>query len=61
MTRPPGAPIWINAKGVKVVRAPLPGDGPQSINAVIAGALNQSVTETPDQVVAALKAHGGAF
>jgi hypothetical protein len=59
-TRPNGEAVMINGFAVTAVRAPLPGEYPPSVNAVIAmGHLSQAVCETLGQTTRLLRAHGG--
>jgi membrane-bound lytic murein transglycosylase B len=59
-TRPNGEAVMINGFAVTRVRAPLPGEYPPNVNAVIAmGRLSQGVCETLGETTRVLRAHGG--
>ena len=59
-TRPDGEAVMINGFAVTKVRAPLPGEYPPNVNAVIAmGRMSQAVCETLGQTTRLLRAHGG--
>jgi hypothetical protein len=59
-TRPNGWLVWINGSSVDSVSAPLPKLYARGTNSVIsAGSITQAVKEKPDQVIAAVNAHGG--
>ena len=59
-TRPNGEAVMINGFAVTAVRAPLPGEYPPDVNAVIAmGRMSQAVCETLGQTTRLLRAHGG--
>jgi Transglycosylase SLT domain len=58
-TRPDGEAVMINGFAVTAVRAPLPGEYPPDVNAVIAmGHMSQGVRETLGYTTRLLRAHG---
>ena len=58
-TRPNGEAVMINGFAVTAVRAPLPGEYPPDVNAVIAmGHMSQGVRETLGYTTRLLRAHG---
>ena len=60
LTRPDGSPVWINGKSVSVARQPAPLEYAAEVHAVIfAGALEQAVRETLDEVRRAINRVGG--
>jgi hypothetical protein len=60
LNRPDGSPVWINAPGVKTLRAPLPNEYPPSARSVISvGSLTQAVTQDVPTAKAALNALRG--
>ena len=60
LTRPNGSPIWICAKAVSALCAPLPGEYVDGVQSVISlGSMTQGVEEAPAAVKAAVNAHGG--
>lgn len=60
LTRPNGAPVWINGFAVGSVRPPLPGEYAAEVRSVIqVGKMHQGVKETVAQATALLRAHGG--
>jgi len=62
LTRPNGSPVWINASAVSSIRAPLPDEYVDAVNAVISiESLNQGVTETPAEATTLINEHGGAL
>ena len=59
-TRPNGEAVMINGFAVTRVRAPLPGEYPPGVNAVIAmGRMSQGVRETLGVTTRLVRAHGG--
>jgi soluble lytic murein transglycosylase-like protein len=59
LTRPDGTPVTIDAQGVSAVRAPLPGEYADSVQAVVAtGRQHQGVRESVMVAITRLKAHG---
>ena len=62
LTRPDGSPIWVNGKSVSVVREPASLEYAATVHAVVfAGALEQAVLETLDDVKQAINRVGGSL
>jgi hypothetical protein len=62
LTRPNDSPVWMNAGAVASVRAPLPNEYVDAVNAVVSiGSLFQGVTETPAEAVKLINAQGGSL
>ena len=60
LTRPDASPIWVVGAAVTSLRAPLPGEYPPEVRAVVAGAsLTQGVTQAPSEARASIDAAGG--
>jgi len=60
LTRPNDSPVWIHGSAVSSIRAPLPAEYIDGVNAVVTtGVLTQGVKETPAAAVAQINAHGG--
>ena len=60
LTRPNDSPVWIHGSDVSSIRAPLPDEYIDGVNAVVTtGVLTQGVKETPAAAVAQINAHGG--
>ena len=61
LTRPNGAPVYVDGAAVRKVRAPYPGEYADAVRTVIlVGRVSQGVTETVSRVRAIVRAHGGA-
>ncbi|HEV2650263.1 MAG TPA: lytic transglycosylase domain-containing protein [Rhizomicrobium sp.] len=60
LTRPNGSPAAIDVGAITAIRAPLPGEYADGVQAVIsAGRMKQGVRETVAHATAIIRAHGG--
>jgi len=60
LTRPNGSPVAIDVGAITAIRAPLPGEYADGVQAVVsAGRMKQGVRETVARATAIIRAHGG--